>query len=92
MISNITAENHPDTFRHLHQRKNKHGTFHLRSLTNITEDALIHDACGSAPGVTTVCPDEKEGTNQLLSSWRCNPLTMPVSINRSAESILLTAR
>ena len=33
MISNITAENHLDTFRHLHQRKNKHGTFHLRSLT-----------------------------------------------------------
>ena len=33
VISNITAENHPDTFRHLHQRKNKHGIFHLRSLT-----------------------------------------------------------
>ena len=33
VIPNITAENHPDTFRHLHQRKNKHGIFHLRSLT-----------------------------------------------------------
>ena len=46
MISNITAENHPDTLRHLHQRKNKHGIFQLRSLTNIMEDALIHHACG----------------------------------------------
>ena len=39
-----------------------------------------------------MCPDEKERTNQLLSSWRCNPLAMPISTNRSAESILLTAR
>ena len=33
MISNITAENNSDTFRHLHQRKNKHDIFHLRILT-----------------------------------------------------------
>ena len=33
VITNITAENHSDTFRHLHQRKDKHGIFQLRSLT-----------------------------------------------------------
>ena len=40
---------HPSIFLQLfndtHERKNKHGSFHLRSLQNIMEDAVTHHAC-----------------------------------------------
>ena len=46
MISNITAENHSDTFPFsVHQRKNKQGIFHLLSLTEPHGRRVDH-ACG----------------------------------------------
>ena len=71
-------------FTDVHQRKNQHGIFHLRSLQNIMEEALTHHAC-DASWSAQECRRSTQGSPQCAQmEWKDPnyPRTMPVTLNR----------